>query len=359
MPFIKAASKKIKVLEGDYLQDGELVPGLNPDTYYFHPSASPKKIAYYTDTDSLVFWANAGETVNFAIVLNGKDTCYQRVTSENPNKVGYTSSVHDGTNDTLSFVLGPNNAIHLKGKINHSEMLDLIFDTGASIGVLSDEGKGRGAVMRNDNKNVFELGNIVISNSPINFINYNGSLKADGVIGYNAFEGKVIEINYDKNILVVHSGAFDTKGYAPTEMKWRGWAMFIEGALANKSKFHKGLFLFDTGSKWALSLNKSFVAQNGLYEELEKVGTRRAKGAEGKTIKSTTVKLPALYLAGLLLPDVPTDIEVAEQAEGSLAFNILGNDVLKRFNAILDYKNGLVYLKPNRLHNAPYTTTLY
>ena len=358
MPFIQATSKKIKVLEADYLQDGELVPDLNPDTYYFHPSAYRKKIAYYTDKDSLVLWAKAGDTFDFAIVLNGKDTCYQRVTSDNPNKVLYMSSNKGLVNDTLSFVLGPNNAIHLKGKINRSKVLDLIFDTGASIGVLSEEGKAKQAALRSDNKNEIEIGNITIHNSPVSYIDYRGGLKADGVVGYNAFEGKVVEINYDKNILVIHQGTFDTKGYKSTEMKWRGSAMFVEGAIEGKNKRHKGLFLFDTGSKWALSLNKAFAIENNLYEAFEKIGTRRAKGADGKTIKSNTVKLPALYIAGLLLPNVPADLERPEGSEGSLAFNILGNDVLKRFNVILDYKNGLLHLKPNRLQNAPYTKTL-
>jgi hypothetical protein len=358
MPFIQAASKKIKVLEGDFLQDGELVPALRPDTYCFHPSVHPKKIAYYTDTDSIIFWAKADDVFNFAIVFNGKDTCYQRITSDNPNKVRYESAKKGLSNDTLSFVLGPNNAIHLKGTINHSRELDFIFDTGASIGVLSEEGRARGAGLRSDNKNVFAIEGIVISNSAVRFINYQGGLKADGVLGYNAFEGKVVEINYDKNILVIHHSAFDTLGYRSTEMKWRGSAMFVEGTIEVRNKVHKGLFLFDTGSKWALSLNKAFAIENNLYEALEKMGTRRAKGADGKTIKSNKVILPSFQLAGLSLPAVPTDLELPKGSEGSLAFNIVGNDVLKRFNAILDYKNGLVYLKSNRLQAAPYTKTL-
>ncbi|WP_303312358.1 hypothetical protein [Hymenobacter sp. BT730] len=358
LPFIQATSKKIKILEGHYLQDGELVPALNPDTYYFHPSFHPKKIAYYTDQDSIVFWAKPGDVFNFAIVFNKKDTCYQRVTSDNPNKVLYTSAGKGLVNDTLPFVLGPNNAIHVKGKVNQSEVLDLIFDTGASIGVLSEEGAAKQAVLRNDNKNIFTIGNIVIRNSPISYINYHGSLKADGVLGYNVFEGKVIEINYDKNILVVHHGAFDTRGYTSTEMTWHGSAMFIDGAIGINNKRVKGLFLFDTGSKWALSLNKDFASKNNLYRTLEKVGSRRAKGVDGKTIKSNTVILPAVYLAGLLLPNVPADLELGEESESRLAFNILGNDVLKRFNTILDYRNGLVYLKVNGLQTAAYTKTL-
>jgi hypothetical protein len=47
------------------------------------------------------------------------------------------------------------------------------------------------------------------------------------------------------------------------------------------------------------------------------------------------------------------DLELPSDGAG-LTYNILGNDVLKRFNAILDYKNGLIYLQPNSLIHAAY-----
>src|SRR5215210_5054574 len=86
-PVIKAGSKQIKVLDGDYLQDGELVPELRPDTYVYHRSSKPRKIIFYTDIDSITLDITSGEVYNFAVVLNDKDTCHQKVTFENPNKV--------------------------------------------------------------------------------------------------------------------------------------------------------------------------------------------------------------------------------------------------------------------------------
>lgn len=154
--------------------------------------------------------------------------------------------------------------------------------------------------------------------------------------------------------MVIHHAAGNIgKGYSPTDIIWHGSAMFIKATLLVKNQKHNGLFLFDTGSKWALSLNKAYAAENRLYNVMEKTGTRRAKGVDGKTIKSHTVVLPELNIAGLSTLNVPIDLEMPGEGQG-LAFNILGNDVLKRFNVILDYKNGVVYLQPNSLTHAPY-----
>jgi hypothetical protein len=90
---------------------------------------------------------------------------------------------------------------------------------------------------------------------------------------------------------------------------------------------------------------------------MKKVGTRRAKGVDGKTIKSNTVILPQLKISNFTLPNVPIDLELPTDAQG-LSFNILGNDVLKRFNVILDYREGVIYIKPNSLQDALYNKSL-
>ncbi|MGB8190743.1 MAG: hypothetical protein WCF67_02435 [Chitinophagaceae bacterium] len=355
---IKATSTHIKILDGDDLLQGELVPGLKPDVYVFHKTSKQKRVTYYTDIDSISFDVSLGDTHDFAILLNNKDTCFQRITSENLNKVSYLRSNKVSLNDTIPFTLGPNNAIHLKGKINGSDTLDLIFDTGASVGVLSEEGSEKDNALRSDNKNTFEFAGIRIENSPAVFINYHGRLKADGVIGYNAFEDKVVEINYDRGILVIHASMNDVSTtYTEREIIWRGANMFIECVLHNKGKQSKGLFLFDTGSKWALSATKDFAAANQLYGVMNKTGTRRAKGVSGKTIKSTTVTLPTLMIGNLSLENVPLDLESSSNDEG-LDKNIVGNDVLKRFNVVIDYRNGYIYLQPNDLVNSAYNKSI-
>ena len=77
--------------------------------------------------------------------------------------------------------------------------------------------------------------------------------------------------------------------------------------------------------------------------------------ASGTAVTNKTVELPALAIAGTTLPKVQADLEYPSPGEG-LHFNILGNDILKRFNVIIDYQRSLVYLKPNRHFADPYNS---
>lgn len=357
IPVIHASSTKIKILDGDDLQYGELVPSLKPDTYVVHPSSSGKTVVFYTNTDTISFFvkksdAGNSEPYDFVVVLNNRDSCFQRIAFSNPAKVRYNTRLFP---DTIHFNLGSDHFIHLQGKVNNSKPLDLIFDTGASLGVLSDGGRDKGAIQKEGKKNTFEIGDIRIEKAPIKYNDSHGSFSADGIVGYNVFEDKIVEIDYDKKTMIVHHQAdqFRLSGYVAVPMIWRGSAIFIEALLTVNGKKRKALVLFDTGSKFSLSLNKSYCSANRLYNQMEEIGSRRGIMSSGQKIKSTTVLLPELSIGGFKLTNVPTDLENPFKGEG-LPFNIMGNDVLKRFNVILDFQTGTIYLKPNGLTTMPY-----
>jgi hypothetical protein len=356
LPVIRATSKQIKILDGDDLRHGELVPSLKPDVYPYHKSAAAKRVVYYTDVDSIAFDVHPGDTYEFIILLNDKDSCYQQLSAVNPYKIEYSRGGNKEGTDTIAFTLGANNAIHIKGIINGSDTLDLIFDTGASVEVLSDRGASKGVKLQPDNR--MEVAGLTWQKVPVTYIDYNGSLPADGVIGYNAFEDKMVEIDYDRGIMVIHHQSFAPgNGYTATPIVWREANSFIEAELAINGKRCKGLFLFDTGSKWAISANHAFASKNNLFEGMKKLGTRRAKGVNGVSIKSHSFLLPVFIIAGIPLHNIPMDLEL-EAKEGSLSFNILGNDVLKRFNVIVDYQKSIIYLKPNSLVNTAYNQSV-
>ena len=88
---------------------------------------------------------------------------------------------------------------------------------------------------------------------------------------------------------------------------------------------------------------------------MPEIGSRRGYGANGKAVSNTTVLLPELRIGGHRLTQIPCDLEEPSNGAG-LPFNIVGNEVLKRFNVILDFQTGMIYLKPNSLQNIPYDT---
>ena len=48
------------------------------------------------------------------------------------------------------------------------------------------------------------------------------------------------------------------------------------------------------------------------------------------------------------LSNIPTSLLGSKNPTG-LEINLLGNEVLKRFNTIVDFQNDYIYFKPNKL----------
>lgn len=54
-----------------------------------------------------------------------------------------------------------------------------------------------------------------------------------------------------------------------------------------------------------------------------------------------------------ILMNIPVQLMTMANPAG-FRTHILGNEVLKRFNTILDFQHNVVYLKPNSLTDMPY-----
>ncbi len=356
---LKARSRSLTIIDGDDRLVGQIVPELDVDTYVYHPSAKAKTISFITDVEQLDFRVEPGEVVDFLIELEEpsqkKQLCPQRLSPVDPQGVRYRGSEKNAASggDVIAFTLGPNHAIHFQGSINGSEPLDLIFDTGASVGVLSEQGRAKGASLAEGKSNRYSFAGIEIENVPVVFIDYRGSLKADGVVGYNCFMGKVVKIDYTAKQMAVMDALPNVDGYQKIDLSWQGAGTFVPITLRSDGREYETRALFDTGSKWSLSLcmNEPFVQRN--IDQIPSVGTRYGRMTSGQRIKNKVVVLEKLRVGGLAMNDVQADLEVASRQAG-LAFNILGNDLLRRFDVVIDYQKSEIYLKPNGLRDEPY-----
>lgn len=213
---------------------------------YITQASRQKTISIITDVDRLDVRVEPGKSYDFVIVYNGK-RCNQRLSSVPVNGPIYESK-NQRSAASIPFVLGPDNAIHIKGIINQSESLDLIFDTGASIGVLSDIGQKKGVRIADGPDNTIDLSSARIRNGSMIFIDYKGKLHADGVVGYNLFFGKVVAIDYDQKVLTI-SDALPAMGidYAKTQMIWRGAGTFVPITLNHGNDAEQTLALLIPG----------------------------------------------------------------------------------------------------------------
>lgn len=355
MPEIEAAKRDLKIIDDGDLLMGVLVDGLAVDTYVYHPSATTKKISYVTDGGRIDFEIPPGSSREFAIRHEGK-LFRQRVAPQASDRDLYSGKAQQGLEDVLRFELSPSNAILLTGSVNGSKPLKLIFDTGAATGVLSDEGIAKGARIKEGQQNNLKLGSIAVDRTGLTFIDYRGSLGADGVIGYNSFANKIVAIDYGSRTLRVRDSLPNTNGYKKVRLSWRELNTLVPLSVEAGGKVSEIKALFDTGSKWSLSTQSTDPLAKLLWE-LPQLGSRTSRKADGTKIGSRVVEIPAITIAGWKMENVQGD---AERPSGgsALPFNIVGNDFLKRFDMIIDYKTGDLYLRPNMLATEPYNQVI-
>jgi hypothetical protein len=373
LPVFNANSKVVDILDGNDFQKGNwnISPDVILDVFHVSRCKKNKIVTFYTDIDTITFLVKPDSTYDFIILLNGKDSAHTQISAVSEPIIQYKKiQKNKYINDTIHFTLGWSNTIHFKGRINNSDDLDFIFDTGANGIVLSSSAINKSFKVKNDGDiqsnglggtsmaqlskiNTLEIAGLKWDSISL-IVKSEGKPDADAVIGYNVFDGKIVEINYDENIIVIHNQLpKNISSFSKLEMKFSGGLSFIEASLDNGIKKCKGWFDFDTGSDGTLFISAEFANQNQLYGSMKNIGTDKLQGSGPDRVSIESVKLPFLYINNFSLSSIPIDIENSTSHNGP-NFNIIGNDVLKRFNLIIDYKNDILYLKPNSLINSFY-----
>ena len=374
LPVVKATSNMVDIRDGDDFKKGNwnISPEVKPDVYYAERFKGSKRVTFYTNLDSISFTVTPGETFTFIILLNNKDSAYTQISSVSPPKLIYTRNCTNCNTqtDTIPFSIGWNNTIQIKGSVNGSDVLNMIFDTGANGVVLSDDAYNKHTKVKIDGtiqgfgiggssqdefskSNTIKMADLTWNNVPLS-VKHTGKPNADVVIGYNVFDGKIIEIDYDKKLLILHDSLpVKAKEYTKYDLQFKAGLSHIRLLLNDGKEKVECLFDFDTGSSETMFINNDFASENGLYNGMKKVGSDKLQGGGSNKIAVDKVLLPSLLIGGYELKDVRIGREEASAKEGP-SFNIIGNDILKRFNAVIDYQNDVVYLSPNSLINDDY-----
>ncbi len=278
LPVIKANSKNISISDGGYFDKNawSLSPAARPDVYTADRTRQTKWVTFYTDIDSIRVKVKPGTKYNFIILLNGKDSCYTQIASAIPpvNKQ-LPANVID---DTIPFTLNARNAIAVKAILNNTDTLYLHFDVGSfdfrftqdailhktkllpnQADVLAGSAK---ANYRKLNKVAsLQMGSMVWNNPEVGATLVT-STGMDGKFGWQLFEGKKVEIDYDNNLLIIHSTLPKTlKGYSKSPLTFIRSFVCAKGTFTINKKKYTGDFLLDTGSDQAIILDSNWAAK--------------------------------------------------------------------------------------------------
>jgi hypothetical protein len=338
------------------------MPEKKPDYYFVELPEKPHRVTFITDLDSISVDIEYGMQFDFCILLNAKDSCHTRISATYKNFDRLTRKKNTSPPDTIPFVLGDNDKIYLKGILNGSQPLDIQFDLGAGGTIIKKSSVEKvtmaldGTItLRNSDgiqqvpfasKNLLEIGNLGWDSVGIAVAD-NMTNREDLIVGNSLFKNKILEIDYDKRILVVHDilPNIDTSYSQHNIILDGGTVPFIEGSLTFGSNTQKGWMMFDTGAYTSILNSEDVSATNKMLGE--------AKNMIGLSTESSVPKLSigSYEFSGFNYS--------TQKMEGDGIQLLFGNDLLKRFNIILDNQNGYLYMKPNSLSNASYRNPEY
>jgi hypothetical protein len=353
LPVIKASSKKAFIIEGeDDRHNWNLSPQTKPDIYTITKSVKPKWIRFQTDIDSIKVKLKPNEHFDFIVLLNNKDSCYTRIESL---PVKNYSGRKPATHDTIPFILTEFNNVKIKAVLNGVDTLNLMFDSGTTGLLLTNDAIKHKTHLSDNTKsnNALRIGNLTWDSLQVFPVELSGQ-GTEGRFGWDLFDGKVVEIDYDKNLFIVHTQLpAISRAYAKFDMEYVHTLFCIKAELQIKNTKYMNRFLFDNGYQRTAMLDTLLMEEQRYPKDLVVIKKVIMRNGQGGEVPVITINAEGLDLGKQRLSNVPVQL-LATANPARFKTHILGNEVLKRFNTILDFQNNVVYLKPNSLFDAPY-----
>ena len=177
-------------------------------------------------------------------------------------------------------------------------------------------------------------------------------VKIDGIIGFSFLRRYIININYDDLKIEIYSPGtikYPRGGYLMkpnfSSLAYSQASVFDERQVFNQ-------FIFDTGAGLCMLLSEDFIADSALLKKKSKRYQTQTEGLGGKKTMDITV-IKQVQIGAYKFKKVPIyvfkdDFNVTNYP---LLGGLIGNDLLRRFNVVLNYPEQSIYLKPNTHFN--------
>src|SRR6185503_4967686 len=177
----------------------------------------------------------------------------------------------------------------------------------------------------------------------------------DGIIGYSVLSRYIVKIDYDslkldfcsRGTLRYPRGGFLLKPIMST--------LPVNFARVKDGRTITARFLHDIGAGVCLMLSKDFAEDSTILNKKRKLWAKEGEGVGGKIDMHLTV-IKELKLGPYRFRNVPTYIfdDVYNVTSYPYLGGLIGNDILRRFNTILNYEKKDIYLVPNSHFRDPF-----
>lgn len=172
--------------------------------------------------------------------------------------------------------------------------------------------------------------------------------KIDGIIGYSVLSRYIFWINYDSlKVSIFTNGRLKyPRGgwlYEPILRTLPVQSARIRDAVTTNSRF-----LFDIGAGLCIMLNKDFIEDSNFLDKKRVLYAKEAEGVGGKIDMHMTV-IKELRIGPYRFRNIPVFVfdDTFNLTSYPYLSGIIGNDILRRFNMILNYSKKEFYFMPN------------
>jgi len=173
--------------------------------------------------------------------------------------------------------------------------------------------------------------------------------RIDGIIGYSLISRYILKIDYDSMKMAICTRGtirYPRGGYLlkPTINMLVSQPMKVKDEKSINSRF-----LYDMGAGLCMLYSRDFVEDSNFISKKRKRWIKEGEGLGGK-IDMELLVTKEVKIGPFRFRNVPTYIFDDENNITSYPYmgGLIGNDILRRFNTIINYEKGDIYLMPNK-----------
>jgi hypothetical protein len=275
------------------------------------------------------------------------------------------------------------NLVYLRGRINDSDSLWMVLDSGAggnaldagvagSLGLAigtGGEARGGGGTVQAGRAYGLTLrlpgatlSNALFGTMSLDAFRLQGGRPMEVILGYPLLSRSVVKVDYlARTLEILPSDDFLYAGQGvviPITFKERLPYITARLTLPGRAPI-QGQFVIDLGSSQALILSEPFVRTQRVLEAVPHTIQNRGRGVGGQ-VQSLAGRLTRLEFAGLKIEQPIAVLRVTDQGMISARGTVgnIGGDILRRFTVIFDYPRKRMILEPNPRFGDPFETDM-
>jgi hypothetical protein len=264
----------------------------------------------------------------------------------------------------IAFVLTESNNIAIPAIIDRRYSVNLMFHTGVDAVSLTKDATSRLSGLKLDKSETvtswggkaksrygenhsIQMADLSWERVTIGESDFSGP-GTDGKFGPNLFSAKIVAIDFDSCTISLQDKLPEIDAaFERLDLIVKNDRMFIEGAVQIGDRQYKHKFMIHSGFGGTLLLDDEFVSTNKLAEQLPTTSVTELKDSFGNIVKTRNVFLPSMSFGNFRLDGV--SVGLFDAALGKQKMSLVGGNILKRFNIVLNLKEAHIYLKPNKL----------